>query len=95
MPRNIDKRVERLLLADQSLRDSDKKLLLAFWESEGLYLSQEQKDKFMNCTTAESITRARRKAKEKGIKGSEQIEEKRYQLFEQERVDRSVNWDRG
>lgn len=89
MPRNIDTKVKALLKSDERYRNSDKELLLAFWEKEGLYLSKTQRDVFMNCTTAESITRARRKAKEEGILGSDQVEQKRYQLFEQERNERS------
>lgn len=53
-------RIENLIRPSQELRDSDKKLLLALWEQEGLYLSESQKATFMRCSTAESITRARR-----------------------------------
>jgi len=53
-------KVSRLLTANPELRDSDKKLLLAYWEEQGLYLSESQRVTFMGCTIAESITRARR-----------------------------------
>ena len=63
--RTIDK-VEILLRNDQKYRDSDKKLLLEFWRRQGFELSETQRRIFMDkCTTAESITRARRKLKEK------------------------------
>lgn len=85
MPRNIDTKVKALLKTDEKYRNSDKELLLAFWEKEGLHLSKTQRDIFMNCTTAESITRARRKAKEEGILGSDVIEKARYAMFQDER----------
>lgn len=53
-------RVEILLSRSQEYRDSDKKLLLAYWANEGFYLSASQTQAFMNCTPAESITRSRR-----------------------------------
>lgn len=93
MPRNIDTKVKALLKSDERYRNSDKELLLAFWEKEGLYLSKTQRDVFMNCTTAESITRARRKAKEEGILGDKKIEEARYKLFENERDYRAENME--
>lgn len=89
MPRNIDSKVKGLLKSNERYRNSDKELLLAFWETEGLYLTEAQKMKFMGCTTAESITRARRKAKEEGIVGDKKVEEARYQMFESERDYRS------
>ena len=53
-------KVEDLLANNSDNRNSDKKLMLAFWESEGLSLTEEQRRDFLNCTPAESITRARR-----------------------------------
>lgn len=57
--------VEEVLRDDEEARNSDKKLLLRVWEREGLYLSREQQQRFMRCTTAETITRARRNLKDK------------------------------
>lgn len=63
-------KVKELLEADPATRDSDKKLLWAFWEFEGIFdpstdvpgMSFINKDMFQSfyCTAAESITRARR-----------------------------------
>ena len=96
MAKNIDSTVRRLL-QNRDNRNSDKKLLLAFWAEEGFHLSESQREAFMSCTTAESITRARRKAKEDGVIGDAEVEQKRYELFEQERNERSegVKWYRG
>jgi hypothetical protein len=52
--------VNSLLAENVPLRSSDKKLLLAYWRMQGLVLNPEQTIKFMDCTPAESITRARR-----------------------------------
>lgn len=68
-------------------RSSDKKLLLTYWEKQGLILTPEQKRKFMDCTTAESITRARRKLKV-DYPATEEVTEKRYDLFHQYRFNR-------
>jgi SHS2 domain-containing protein len=78
-------RVEQALEYHPELRSSDKKLLLHEWEKDGLFLTDTQKQIFINkCTTAESITRARRKLKVK-YPGTKQVEEARYGKFEQYR----------
>lgn len=76
-----NQRVENLLKYMPELRNSDKKLLLAFWEKEGLILSVDQKNKFMDCTCAESITRQRRKLKAI-YPASKEVTERRYEQFE-------------
>jgi hypothetical protein len=53
-------RTDTLLSENEELRNSDKKLLLAYWEQQGLTLNSIQKAQYMRCTPAESITRARR-----------------------------------
>ena len=78
-------RTEVLLSQDTSLRDSDKKLLLRFWEDEGFGLSESQKRVFLEkCTPAESITRARRALKDR-YPASEKVTEQRYDLYRQYR----------
>lgn len=80
----VNNKVERLLSNSTRLRDSDKLLLLEFWEGEGLYLTSVQRDKFMNCTPAESITRARRSLRSK-YPGSDKVEEERFDKFREYR----------
>ena len=58
--KKIANKVEMLYNADPTLVNSDKKLLLAFWQTEGLVLTYEQEHKFMEVATPESITRAAR-----------------------------------
>lgn len=74
-------RTEVLLSQDTSLRDSDKKLLLKFWEDDGLGLSDTQKRIFLEkCTPAESITRARRALKDR-YPASKEVDDQRYDLY--------------
>lgn len=88
-------RVEDLLLhgyktaSAQTLRDSDRALLMAFWELDGLYLNDEQKVAFMNATAAESITRARRALKDR-YPASPEITEKRYKRFNEYKYENAV-----
>lgn len=70
-------RVEKLLQDNPKLRDSDLWLLFAFWQAEGLVLTNEQKQHLANLTTAESITRVRRALRDK-YPGSEEVEQGRY-----------------
>lgn len=80
-------RTEVLLSQDTTLRSSDKKLLLRFWEDEGLGLSESQRRIFMEkCTPASSITRARRALKER-YPATEEVTEQRYDLYKQYRFD--------
>lgn len=76
-------RVESILQYDPRYRDSDKLLLLRIWQEEGLYLSGEQRQVFLNnCTVAESITRARRDLKVK-YPATEVVNEARYKKYGQ------------
>lgn len=77
-------KTESLLMHSQVLRDSDKKLLLAFWESEGLHLNGMQRAIFMGCTPAESITRARRALKVK-YPASKVVDDQRFELYKEMR----------
>ena len=80
----IKNEVESLLKLGQTYRDSDKLLLLAIWEKEGLILTGEQKQRFIDCTTAETITRARRSLKHK-YPASDKVDERRFEKYNQYR----------
>lgn len=57
--------VLKLLTENYEYRNSDRKLLWAVWEYQGIAGSTISKDEFLKTTvSAESITRARRKAQE-------------------------------
>lgn len=74
--------VRQLYRGNPHLVDSDRKLLLAYWESEGLYLDALQRDRFMRTTAAETITRAARKLRSTGeFRASHAVEEERYHKF--------------
>jgi hypothetical protein len=87
----INDKVELLLKANQRNRDSDKALLLAVWEIEGLHLSDTQKSLFMNCTSAETITRARRALKEK-YPASEKVDNQRFEKFQEYKYKRPFEY---
>jgi hypothetical protein len=77
----VNNKVELLLKANPRNRDSDKELLLAVWELEGLHFSETQKRMFMDkCTSAESITRARRAMRE-SYPPSEEVDKSRFNKF--------------
>lgn len=89
--KRVHSKVERFLrngyktATPQDLRDSDKKLLLAYWETQGLELTSRQKITFMtNCDIAESITRARRELK-KDYPASPKVDKQRFEQFKQYR----------
>lgn len=83
----LQNKVERLLKLGQAYRDSDRLLLISIWEDEGLALTPSQREVFLNrCTTAESITRARRKLKA-SYPASDKVNEERYRKFQQYRDD--------
>lgn len=82
----VNQRVENLLKYMPELRNSDKKLLLAYWQKEGLELTQHQRDIFMGkCTVAESITRQRRKLRRR-YPACKAVEEGRAEQSEQFRL---------
>jgi hypothetical protein len=66
MSKKVQERTEILLKNMPQTRNSDKALLLEYWEREGLVLTASQQLTFRNlCTPAESITRARRMLRDK------------------------------
>jgi len=83
--KKVEPKVEKILKDDQKFRDSDKRLLMEYWERfDGLRLSPEQRATFMRATPAESITRARRELKVK-YPASETIDNARYGRYVEER----------
>ncbi len=92
---NVEPRVRVLLKGDQTLRNSDKKLLLAFWAEQGFILSDRQRQVFMGVTPAGSITRARRTLRAE-YPGSDDIEQARYERFKEEQADhatpKAIGW---
>lgn len=82
----VHDRVERLLKNNPSLRDSDKKLMMAFWKEQGLVFSMTQEKAMYACTPAESITRARRNLRSK-YPGNKVVENERFDKFKQYRDD--------
>lgn len=87
-------RVCYLLTHNQELRNSDKKLLLAYWDMQGLGLSETQQVKFLKCTPAESITRARRQLSYKFPAKKEVAEERALKAERYKHVmsPRAVSW---
>lgn len=82
--RNVKPKVEKFLKYQSHLRSSDKKLLLAYWASEGLVLDSNQVSVFMLCTPAESITRTRRALQAK-YPANEAVEQQRFVRYIEER----------
>ena len=78
-------RVRNFLQTSQIYRDSDKVLLLDYWEKQGLVLTSTQRQIFFErCTTAESITRARRALKHL-YPASEAVDNARFEKFNEYR----------
>lgn len=77
-------RIRKLYTIYPELISSDKRLTLAQWEREGFFLTDEQKRKFMDVTSSDSITRAGRTLREKeGFKATPEVEQARYEKFEE------------
>ena len=75
----LEPKVRALLEQNEANRNSDKLLLLEFWEEHnGLVLSPQQRAIFMNAAPAESITRARRKLRDE-FPGTPEVEQGRFE----------------
>lgn len=86
------KRTEAILSNDPRCRDSDKLLLLKFWHTQGLELTEAQRQIFLErCTTAESITRARRLLKDK-YPASEAVDKERFNKYVEYKNNHAVRW---
>lgn len=89
----IKNKVKHMVTTNTGLADSDKELLLHYWEMQGLGLSDSQKRIFLErCTTPETITRARRELRKEGIAGSEEVEQERYNKFHDYKNNKAVSW---
>jgi hypothetical protein len=58
--------VEQVLRDSPDARNSDKVLMFKTWEKLGFYLSETQKEKFLNLPDPQTIGRIRRKLQEQG-----------------------------
>jgi len=78
------KLVERILELKPEARDDDRLLMLYVWQIQGLHFSEGQLKAFKKASSPESIRRTRQKLQEEGkFKPSEEVEEKRYELYTQ------------
>ncbi len=85
-------RVEGFLKANKVYRNSDKRLLLDYWQKQGLTLTPQQRKIFMDkCTTPESITRARR-ALAPNYPADQYVENERFNKFEQHKNQQAISW---
>ena len=64
---DTETRVRQLITQTPFLADDDRALLMAFWEAEGLTLTDDQKSTFLELTAAETITRCRRDLVSRGV----------------------------
>ena len=88
----VANRVEQILRSSQVYRDSDKRLLLEYWQQQGLHLTQDQRDVFLkSCTTAESITRARRLLRA-DYPATSAVDDARYDKFIDYKNNHAVSW---
>ncbi len=82
MTMRVKDKVARVLSTNAQARDNDKLLMLQVWEIEGFYLSDKQKELFMQSSSPESIRRQRQLFQEEGqYLASPEVEEKRYQMY--------------
>lgn len=92
MSKLID-RVENLLIhgyktaSPQKLRDNNKALVLAYWELDGLFLTDEQKRIFMKTKSASAITRERRNYNER-YPASKNIQDMRFERYKEYKYDK-------
>jgi len=85
-------RVQGILENLPETKDSDKKLLLAYWEQQGLCLNTAQRERFMtHCTVAESITRARRELRAE-FPASETVDNERFNKYIDYKHNAAVSW---
>jgi hypothetical protein len=88
----IINRVQNILENLPETKDSDKKLLLAYWEQQGLCLNQTQRERFMTCTSAETITRARRALKPVTGIGLTSVDVERFNKYVEYKQNGAVSW---
>lgn len=64
--RQISSVVQNLLRDNAKMRNNDRLLILTVWENYGFKLTDEQRQKFWDLPSAETIRRIRQKLQEKG-----------------------------
>jgi hypothetical protein len=64
--KHVSEEVERILEWYPETRNSDKKLLLRYYDQHGLHLTEEQADIFLSIKSPETIRRTRQKIQESG-----------------------------
>lgn len=85
-------RVSNILHRSELARNSDKQLLLMYWQEQGLELSTEQQATFLlNCTGAEAVTRARRRLRTK-YPASTEVEVARQERAKEYQHSHAVSW---
>ena len=62
----LNNKVREVLENNRKARNSDQELVIDVWEKYGLYLSVEQRAKFLLIPSSDTITRCRRKIQENG-----------------------------
>src|ERR1035437_9898163 len=90
-------KVKEILKEYPETRDSDKLLILKVWESEGLFLSDDQRETFLKLTSSETIRRTRQKLQEQGYYKSTQrvkdIRMKKEIEMRQDFMTKDSDWD--
>jgi hypothetical protein len=77
--RSTQKIVAAILANSPAARASDKRLLVEFWQTMGIGMSQRQAEVFAALPSPEAVTRARRKLQEDGkYLPSPQIQQERH-----------------
>lgn len=84
-------RTENILQNIPSTRSSDRLLLLKYWRQQGLVLNEYQTQRFLQCTAAESITRARRELKAQ-YPASDKVDNERFTKFVEYKNSGAVSW---
>lgn len=83
---SITQRVENILRASEKARNSDKELLVIYFQKSGMNLSEQQIDVFRKMPSTETIRRVRQSLQEQGkYPASETVNEKRYSKFREMR----------
>ena len=84
----INDLVKQVLEQNERSRSSDKELILAVWERQGLYLDEAQRSKFFQVAPAETIRRIRQKIQESGelLAGDKVRKERRFKAQRMQQI---------
>ena len=84
----VSERVENILRASHSARNSDLELWLIYAKKSGLNLTREQEEALRDMPSFETIRRTRQKIQEQGkYLADKEVEEARYNKFKEVRKD--------